>query len=424
MPRLVNEDLQEMEDNVIDYKKNLTEAMYEQYKNAFILSQTINIRGASGNVLKEYMGNVQCNLTEKIINISDELAVKISDVKNTFLEFETQHNGIVGTGTINSIKAKMVEAQEEFSSSAYKANNVINDASAYISVVKLNTTCVIDAFNKTANKLDEIKGNLESADENVKTSLVSLKNRICDLNLQITDVNSNYRNAKGIIPEKLQKLKNETWYSNETGGLFSKMFENDPFVYAAGTAALAEEQWVGGMNENFYGQIYTSGVGASGDFKYSDGGIVTSGKAQLFNVNASAQISEYGNLNGNLNILGGSGKFDLTNKGLDANAEVYGIKVDGTASLGTDDYNGFINGEASIANAEANVTFEADEIAAGAHASWARAEGNAGLTIAGYEVSGGGSVGVQAGGGFSISSTGISIDGALIFGIDLKIKFP
>ncbi|MBC1842583.1 hypothetical protein HCJ02_14740 [Listeria seeligeri] len=49
MPRLVNEEMKEIKDNISTYNDDLSDAVYEHYKNIVVLSDTINIKGAAAD---------------------------------------------------------------------------------------------------------------------------------------------------------------------------------------------------------------------------------------------------------------------------------------------------------------------------------------------------------------------------------------
>ncbi|MBF2595451.1 hypothetical protein IA931_14260, partial [Listeria welshimeri] len=77
MPRLVNEEMKEIKDNISTYNDDLSDAVYEHYKNIVVLSDTINIKGAAADTMKKYMATVQSNIAEKIINVSAELLTAV-----------------------------------------------------------------------------------------------------------------------------------------------------------------------------------------------------------------------------------------------------------------------------------------------------------------------------------------------------------
>ncbi|MBC1886322.1 T7SS effector LXG polymorphic toxin [Listeria seeligeri] len=422
MPRLVNEEMKDIKENISTYNDDLSDVVYEHYKNIIVLSETINIKGSSADTMKKYMATVQSNIAEKIINISDELLTVVGTIKDDFESFEGDNKGIVGDGTIKDIKIQAEDYKKTFENVTDGDKKLLETAAEFIATTKLNTETVIDAFDSSTTKLQKYKDELDEHDAANLNQLADVKERVNSLAKQIDEVRNNYRDAKGIIPGKVDSLTKEPWYSNEMKGAFNDMAEEDPFYYGAGDASLYEGQWVTGTNDA-YAQAYARGLGTTGSFKMDNDSIETSGEFSAASGNASAQ-NDFASAEMNASILGGEGHFNLDNKGLDAGAEAHLASVDGSLTLGNADYNGFLNGNASLGNADANIAFNQNEIGAGAHASWARAEAEAGGTIGGVEISGGLSVGAQVGGGFSISTTGIEIDGALIFGIELSIKFP
>ncbi|MBC1471084.1 T7SS effector LXG polymorphic toxin [Listeria seeligeri] len=422
MPRLVNEEMKEIKDNISTYNDDLSDAVYEHYKNIVVLSDTINIKGAAADTMKKYMATVQSNIAEKIINVSAELLTAVGTVKEDFESFEGDKKGIVGDSTIKDIKKQTEDYKKTFEDATDGDKKLLEAAAEFIATTKLNTETVIDTFGSSATKLQQYKDELDEHDAASLNQLTDVKERVDSLAKQIEEVCNNYRDAKGIIPSKVDSLTKEPWYSNEMKGAFNNMAEEDPFYYGAGDASLYEGQWVTGTSDA-YAQAYARGVGATGSFKMDNDSIETRGEFSAASGNVSMQSGIVG-AEMSATILGGEGHFNLDGKGLDAGAEAHLASVESSVTVGNADYNGFFNGNASLGNVDANIAFNQNEIGAGAHASWARAEADAGATLGGVEISGGLSVGVQAGFGFSISTTGIEIDGALIFGLDFSLKFP
>ncbi|EAG9432507.1 hypothetical protein DB724_05375 [Listeria monocytogenes] len=438
MPRLVNEEIKDIKENVSTYNENLADAVYEHYKNIVVLSETINFKGAAADTVKNYMASVQSNIAEKIINVSDELLTAIVAVKDNFESFEGSGKGIVGDGTLKDVKKQTEDYKKLFTEATDGDSKILEEAAEFIATTKLNTENVISEFDNSAKKLQEYNDKLDEHDKTGLDKLVNVKERVNALAMQIDEVINNYRDTKGIIADKVENFTKEPWYSNEMNGAFNSMAEEDPFYYAAGDASLYEEQWVGGTKDD-YAQAYIRGIGATGSFKGDNGSVVANGEFGLASANASKEYKfmslEEGNgtfgeeenaisLEGNATILGGKGHFNLDSNGLDTGAKVQLAGVDGSLTIGKQDFNGFINGNASLGNADAKVAFNNNEIAAEAHAAWARAEVEAGGTIGGTEISGGLSAGAQVGFGFSVSNTGFTIDGALIFGFSFSVKFP
>ncbi|MBC2000858.1 T7SS effector LXG polymorphic toxin [Listeria marthii] len=422
MPRLVNEEIKDIKENVSKYNENLADAVYEHYKNIVVLSETINFKGAAADTVKNYMASVQSNIAEKIINVSDELLTAVVAVKDNFEFFEGSNKGIVGDGTLKDVKKQTEDYRELFTEATDGDSKILEEAAEFIATTKLNTENVISEFDNSAKKLQEYNDKLDEHDKTSLDKLVNVKERVNALAMQIDEVFNNYRDTKGIIADKVENITKEPWYSNEMNGAFNSMAEEDPFYYAAGDASLYEEQWVGGTKDD-YAQAYIRGIGATGSFKGDNGSVIANGEFGLASANASKEY-KFVSLEGNATILGGEGHFNLDSNGLDTGAKVQLAGVDGSLTVGNQDFNGFINGNASLGNADAKVAFNNNEIAAEAHASWARAEVEAGGTIGGTEISGGLSAGAQVGFGFSVSNTGFTIDGALIFGFSFSVKFP
>ena len=148
MPRLVNDELTTLVEKLSTYKENLSTSVYEQYKTALVLSQTINLRGKAGDALKQYINVSHINLTQKIINVIAEITEVAEKMKNDFSNFETASNGIVGSGTLDNVRDQIKKTNDRFTEIDDTAVQLLYRASEFISTTSLGTSAVTGAYTK------------------------------------------------------------------------------------------------------------------------------------------------------------------------------------------------------------------------------------------------------------------------------------
>ncbi|MBC1780719.1 T7SS effector LXG polymorphic toxin, partial [Listeria booriae] len=167
------------------------------------------IKGAAADTMKKYMATVQSNIAEKIINVSAELLTAVGTVKEDFESFEGDKKGIVGDSTIKDIKKQTEDYKKTFEDATDGDKKLLEAAAEFIATTKLNTETVIDTFGSSATKLQQYKDELDEHDAAGLNHLTDVKERVDSLAKQIEEVCNNYRDAKGIIPSKVDSLTKE-----------------------------------------------------------------------------------------------------------------------------------------------------------------------------------------------------------------------
>src|SRR5699024_3294145 len=124
------------------YKESLSDTVYEQYITAIILSKTINLRWLAGDALKEYMNVSHINLTQKIINVIDEITEVAEKIENNFSSFEADSHGIVGSGTLEQVQTEIKSKRDRFSEIDGTADQLLYRASEFIPITNLGTSKV------------------------------------------------------------------------------------------------------------------------------------------------------------------------------------------------------------------------------------------------------------------------------------------
>lgn len=397
MPRLVNKELSEIVDQLSSYKEKVSESFYEQYKTALVLSKTINLRGKAGDALKQYINVSHINLTQKMINVADELLQAAEKVKTDFSEYESFANGVVGSGTLDKVRDQMKRTNEQFSDIDEQAGQLMYRAEEYISTTSLSSGKVTDAYSNIYDQLEKTKSGLEDTDSSLTASLETVANRVGDLQTQIFALSETYRDDHGIKYSKLNEIPSQKWYSAEANHAFKDMQEDDPFSYHAGHASMAEGQWVAGTSDTNYITASGYAVGAEGEFTKSGRLFSKENPLTMEGAGSAAVLSGdvqgetlwgYGNLDASGQILDAEGNMYVGKDGFDLDGKVAVAEAEGTAMVGTDNFNGYVTGHVEALSADAHARFKLPEdqdgdvnIGLGAKAQGATAGFETGLSI-------------------------------------------
>ncbi len=366
IPRLVNEELSHLVEQLSAYKENVSSAIYEQYKTAFVLSGTINLRGKAGDALKEYIHVSHLNLTQKIINVMDEITEVAAKMENNFLNFESAANGIVGSGTLENVHTHMQRGNDRFTDMDDTARRLLYRASEFIQTTDLGSDHVATAYTNLFDHLDNTKTGLEDTDSSLQADIDRVTNRVFELQTHIFALAENFRDENGINYSKLNEIHTQDWYTVENNHAFKEMQEDDPFVYDAGHASVAEGQWIAGTSDTNYITASGNVLGANGSVTQSGSlfdqnnpltmdregeAVVLSGKVQ------GETLAGYGKLDTSGQVVGAAGNLHLGPDGIGAEGKVAVIEVKGTAMVGTDNFNGYVAGHAEALTAQAHTNF-------------------------------------------------------------------
>ena len=464
MPRLVNEELNELNEKLKTYKEELSTAVYEQYKTALVLSNTNNLRGNTGDSVKNYFNLVHINLTQKIINIASEITDAMKQMEQDFINFETSTNGIVGSGTLDDVKESVQEARNTFDALHARSGNLLSRASEFIATTSLPGDAVSTSYTNVISKVSDTKTGLEENDSKVSTDLRSVEERVESLKQQISDLTNSYRGSNGIDYSKVNNIQSEAWYSNENKAAFNQMLEDDPYRYDAGHASVWEDQWVTGQNEEIFMNADASFLNATGSSQLADGNNRYEGNVNVLSGSVHAQATEYVNVDGSASILGANGHLEFGDDGIDAGGSANVGKAEAGVVIGNDMFNGHVNASADVLTADGNFVIQPPDEKGdfkyniGGKVSGASAQVDAGITLFGVDslsgevedksagmeqkksllaVDASASIGFQAGADVELSnstvfetkyvdveSTTINVDLSLVVGLKLGLTVP
>ena len=393
MPRLVNEELNDIVDQLNKYGDDVSTKLYEQYKTATVLSKTNHFRGKAGDSFKAYMNVSHINLSPKIINIMAELLAVTEKVQKDFLKYEQSANGIVGSTTVEGVKNRINGKSGQFLAIDGHANQLLHQASEFIATTQLSGDDVTQSFDEVVKTLNKNREELSETDSKAVNDLSDLTTRLQHLQTHIYELSENFRDKNGIQYTKLDKISEQEWYSAENNGAFATMVEDDPFLHHAGAARGAEGQWVVGTSDQNYltGNGYLAG--ASGQFTRDGSTLDGEGEAAMAKGSIAGEtLLGYGKGEINGKLLAGEGDFHFGTDGASLEGSVAYAKVDGKVILGTENFNGYGSASAEFLTADGHASLiyaeDADDnvkVGLGAQAVGANAKAEAGITLFGVE---------------------------------------
>lgn len=468
MPRLINKELDQMLTEFTTFQKTFSETIYNQYKEGYLLTMSLNFRGGSSDDFKNYMANVPLNFINTFLNISEEMKATLLDVNKTFLEFESNADGIVGSGTLKNIRTDISKSKDEFNNLSDEITKVNSKASEYISLTSLSTQDVLGTFNKIETSLVTYDTGLNEANAGASTKIQSLSDRINEFSDAINKISNDYHTSNGIDYSKVAGLSNESWFKQEKSDYLKKLKTKDPFAKSIATDASFEEQWAVGLASDTYAYGGVRILGYSYENSLINGKVINKGDASVLDMVGHAQLTKWANLdaNGQLIYAGYVHRrgFGTEYTGLAFEGNVGLAKGEASAVLGGDAFNGFVKAGGNVLTGDVNLNLEVEgngdfNIGAGAEGvvvdgsvsggltlwgidnpdskneSLNQTTGNKTTTMLGVEVSLEGGIGAGIGAGLSSTTVeeygilnlrvnNIKLEGKLFAGAEVNLKFP
>lgn len=203
MKRLENATIIENVEEISKVGEELQDIIYGQYKNAYMLSLSNNYRGASATACKNYITKVTINIINGFLNVIQEMTDTLSEVKTTFLGYESEEDGIVNTDTLWSVDDEITgNYKNAFTSLMSEVDGVLQEAAKYISVTKISQDVVTDAYSSWEDKVTKINDDLLAADTTAKDKLDVLLGHMKSLESMIDGVGQIIDTEKHIDYEK------------------------------------------------------------------------------------------------------------------------------------------------------------------------------------------------------------------------------
>lgn len=393
MKRLENSVIGENIENIANVGETLQEVMYEQYKNAYMLSLSNNYRGASASACKNYITNVTINVLNGFFNVIEEMTDTLSQVKQDFLDYEADEEGIVDTSTLEIVNEDITEVyQKSFSSLRDEVDEVLRKAAQYISLTKISEQKVKGAYSSLKNKVVEINDDLLTVDTKAKNKLDTLLSHMKSLESMIDGVGQIIDAENHIDYDKVSDLLVSDSFYKETDSALADIVEEDPFSYYADGGSGWEQQWAAGAYQDAY--LYGGLSAWTGEYnsKFNNGKYNGSAGGSFFQADAGGQFTDYAKFNATANLVHGEGKVNAgwadAYKGASVEGKADLLYANFNATAGSDDFNGYIKGDATLfgASGYAKCEFEKEgdfAIGLGGNATATSARATAGLSFLG-----------------------------------------
>lgn len=388
MPRLVNEEIEQM---LLDVKKdseNASDALYNQFKAMTKIVGTGSFSGGGADAYKQYINNVQINYINKFLNLTQDVVDTINEIKTLFLSFESSNSGIVGSGTLTDVKDGLNTYQNQFSNLVSEIESLNNQASQHISIKKLSSHEVENDYQDTKSKIEEIKEKLSSTDSEALSKVNTLKQDVLELSNIISTISNEYHQKNGRIDfDKAAKISDASWYKIAPPTALMKKANGDPYSYEI--FGLDEHRQLQ-EQKGFLGGLFIVGGGAhaldySGynisDKYYREGGI----DATTLSAEGYAQFTKYFKMRARLSAIEVHANyktgFTEEYKGMTLSGAYQTMHASASGICGTDNFNGYIRGEASLLSANGFLASEIKSdgfkfgIGGGASAASASVEG-------------------------------------------------
>jgi len=463
MATLVNDELDDMLDQIKQFKIKMQDAFYEQYKGAYILSQSTNFRGDTADAYKNYITTVPINFINAFINISEEITTSLEEIKSDFLTYEGSEAGIVDEITLDDIASELQLKKNDYVTLLSEIATVTSRAGEYIATTALSGETIIDDYDVVMQNVRDTQENLLDTDDRALEKAEKLYDRIGELLNNIDRIKKDYYTGVKINYNKVGSITQQEWYQIESSENLDKLLESDPFSYIANTTAIWEDQIAAGYSSDIYGYLGGRLLGAEGSAGWNNGVGTVKGNFSAFSLNGYGQLTDWLRWSTNGYILGGSGEAKIgwsdEYKGFSLEGEAAVAKIKSSIVAGTEDFNGSIDftAEAGSVGMYCVAEFEGEnnfDIGLGANVALARLEISPNLSfleleasktnedgtetkVSLFEFKPGVSIGGGAGAGARITNenvydgesvninvTSIKLDAELLLGVSLDLSIP
>lgn len=391
MKRLENAAIITIADNMTQKGEELEGILYSQYKNAYMLSSSNNYRGTSANACKNYISNVTINILQGFFNILSETEETLSGVRQCFLDYESTEDGIVDTDVLTQADGEVTDVyQADYRDLIGQVDGVLTTAAQYISLTPLSKAAVDGAYTALTGKLGDIHDDLISSDSTAKGKLDTLLTHMQALERMIDSVDQ-IIDAEGHIDYTMvsQLMTREDFYVEDAEAL-SAVMEEDPFSYYANGGSGFEQQWAAGAFQDVY---MFGGLSAwTGEYSagYHDGRWEGKAQGSFFEANAGAQFTDYLRATAGATIVHGEGEvragFSSDYIGVAAEGGASVLDANANVRVGTDDFNGYLDANATLFGASGYAKAEFDSptdfcIGLGGDATLASADATLGVSF-------------------------------------------
>ena len=328
--KLDNSKVATIESKVSTTYSNVENQLYQVYKSLRVLTETNSFRGDGAEAVKKFMKSNSLNTAYLIVEAMKNLTSYVQTVKTGFLEFEIEKTGKVLDSKVTDNKSALDSIAKSVASHAISLAASEQKASEFISVENSDCDAIATDFSNIAEKLDKVNQDFQQKDQELYQKSNDITTFISNISNSISQVMNNYVLPSGKYDDsKFEKLKNESWYIEGKDSVFQNKMKEDPFIYNAGSVAVAEVQYAKGYSNDVYAYVGGDIASASGEYKIQDGELKASGKARLAggelhanagNLASLSATADLASIKGNVTV--GKNGYILSAGGTAASAEV------------------------------------------------------------------------------------------------------
>jgi hypothetical protein len=461
-----NEELSARNQEVSVHCEAVKQALYEQYKLARCLTMSLNFRGEAADAYKNYISMVSIYLINKLLNIADEVNNVMQAITNNLGAYEQDAAGIIGFNAIDHVAGLLSGKKTSFEQIISQLKTVNAKASQYSPVKAISSANVLDGYRQTSRDFDGIKTDIDAINTQLAALVDTVSEHIMSVNSEIANIQNDYYTPGGEIDyEAVGRLTTDppAWYMPESGETLLRMWCDDPFLYSAEQGAVWEDAWAAGLTTDLYAMAGAAFLTGSYEIKLEDGVASLSGEGYALHGDAYAQVTDYLRGSAEAYLFGASGSAKIgwsdDYKGYKFEGSAAVAKATGSVKLGSDKFNGYIKGNASVLSADGYLVKEFEDaenwdFGVGGSASLAGASASAGFSF--LEVKGSGkdengepekvnlfglsggvsaAVGVDAGarvtsqtvidsGVVKVNTVSVSLHAKALLGVNIDITFP
>lgn len=456
------ESMLQMYTSISTLETSLSEALYDQYKEAYKISLTNYMRGDSADAFKAYFTQGTINMISGMLELTSELTMLLQLATEAFYQFDDNSSAVIKESKLTSISEVFKGKESLFNTADDELQASMTSAKKYISVVSTESSNVNDEFSVVYKGIQSIQDTLREIDNELDINMGELLIRIQDMYTLVTSTMGLCYNDGNFDANSVDQMISSEWYSSQGNATLALMMAEDPFSYSTGEVTVSEDQWAAGLCSDVYAYAGYSFLSKSYEAGVENSTVFINASAVVFSLNGYAQLTDYLKAQGELKTVyvdvDAKAGFGDGYYGVSAKIEAGVISVDGSVVLGTDEFNGYIKGSAELlcADGEAAFVIEDDgeyEIGVKASATLAKASAKAGISFLSYEVDDGSATSenkdnlfelsakasASAGGSFklysesqtafeyeylNINATSLEINAEALLGLELSITVP
>lgn len=418
---LESEPLLEIYNSVKEYETVVQDALYEQYKVAYKISLTNYMRGKAADSFKTYFSRGTINMIQGLLDISSEMTMIIQFITEMFYQFESGDEAKINEGTLDGIEGDLAGEQKIYNDMENELFEVLNVASQYIDTTAIEVNTVNDSYSSVREKIQSIRENLYTTDDEALQSAKELLIRINELKDFVNKTMGFCYKDGNFIPDNIDKLPSQNWYSEQSNATLSLLLAEDPFAYEAGEVSVNEDQWAAGLCSDVYAYAGYSFLNASYEGGVEDSTAFVRARASVMDLNGYAQFTDYVRAEAEIKGVYGSADAKIGAGsgylGAHVKAEAGVANANGIVVVGNNSVNAFVKGDASFLCADGKAAFEFEDngqyaVGVSASASVLSASAKGGVSLFKYKVKDGSATAQKTDNLFKVNVKGEATVGA------------